>query len=200
ERVGDGRRLGRQAVGQREELLGGHRREVRPVGVRARERLVAVQQVLITQVLEAVEAQSALAAREDRAQEHSPAPRDARRELRLRPRLFEDPDRLVAADAREGRAWIAVEEGPGVRAADPARRDPQDRALWIELWLLGVAEFDGIHGGHERGSHAAPPNSSWSASNAFSADQRSRITRASARVMASGESCMKMLRPTEHPI
>ena len=39
-----------------------------------------------------------------------------------------------------------------------------------------------------------------SASNALSAAHRSRITRESARVIASGDGCMKMLRPTEHPI
>ena len=45
-----------------------------------------------------------------------------------------------------------------------------------------------------------PPSSSTSASWALSALHRSRITRESARVIASGDACMKMFRPTEHPI
>ena len=103
ERVGDGREIRRQVVGKRDQVLRRDRRDGGVVGVRARERVVSVQQVVLAQVLEALGAPTALAAREDRAQEHAVALGHAGRQVRVGTYLGERPDRLVAEHPR-GRA------------------------------------------------------------------------------------------------
>ena len=62
-----------QVVGQRDQVLDGDRRHGGELRVRARERVVPVEQVALAEVLEALAAPPALAAREDRAQEHAVA-------------------------------------------------------------------------------------------------------------------------------
>ena len=118
------------------------------------------------------------------------------------PHLLEDPDWLVAEDPGGWRLRIAVEEGPSVGAADPAGLDLEDRAFGIELRFRRLANLDRIDACHECSPHrtAPAPSSLCSAASALSAFQRSLITRDSALVMASGDLCMKMFRPTEHPI
>ncbi len=153
ERVGDGREIGREIVGQRDQVLRRDRRHRRPLGVRPGEGVVPVQQVVLAQVLEPLHTPPALAAREDRAEEHAVALGDAGREHRLGPHLREHADGLVAEHPRRGGPRVAVEERPRVRAADPARLDPQDRAARVELGLLGLAHLDRVHVGHERGPH-----------------------------------------------
>src|SRR6266480_2865599 len=121
--------------------------------------------------------------------------------MRARSQFLDDADRFVTQDPRCRRLRIAVKEGPGVRATDPAGFDPEDRALWIDIRLRRLADFHCIDGGHEGRPHRAAPTvtSSSNAANALRAGQRSLMTRESARVIASGERCMKMFRPTEQP-
>src|SRR5207253_5148828 len=122
--------------------------------------------------------------------------------MRARSELFDHADRLVTEDPRRRRLWVAVEECPGIRAADATGLDPQDGPLRIDVWLRRLSDFDQVDPGHERGSHRAAPTatSCSSAASALRAGQRSRMTRESARVIASGDLCMKMFRPTEQPI
>src|SRR5207249_3653065 len=165
-------------------------------------RVVPVEEVLVTEVLEAVHAPGAASAGEDRAQEHPVALFHPGGQDRIPADLLEDPHWLVTQHPRRRRPGIAIEERPGVGAADPARLHLQERALRVDFRLGRRADLHRVHAGHERRSHwaVARLSSSSRAARALSADHRSLITLASARVMASGERCMKMLRPTEQPI
>src|SRR5258706_9052684 len=109
--------------------------------------------MVLEELLDPVEAPPTHAAGQDRAEEHPVALRDAGWKVGLGPDLLEDPHRLVAQDPRRRRAWIAVEEGPDVGPADPARLDPQDPARALELALLGVSDLDRVDVGHEGGAH-----------------------------------------------
>src|SRR5207253_10136803 len=124
------------------------------------------------------------------------------RQHRLRPDLLQNADRFVTEDPRRRRFRVAVEEGPRISAADPARLDTEDRAPRVEHRLGRLADLHRVDARHEGGLHrvATVPSSCWRAPIALLAAHRSRITRDSARVMASGERCMKILRPTEQPI
>src|SRR5439155_5663316 len=118
------------------------------------------------------------------------------------PDLLQDAHRLVTQDPGSRGARVAVEERPGVRATDPACLDPQERAFRVEQRLGRGTDLHHVDAGHEGGLHraATEPSSCCSAAIALFAVHLSRITRDSARVMASGERCMKILRPTEQPI
>src|SRR5947208_15035529 len=114
--------------------------------------------------------------------------------MRARSELFDHADRLVTEDPRRRRLWVAVEECPGIRAADATSLDPQDGSLRIDVWLRRLSDFDQVDPGHERGSHraAAMPTFCSSSASALRAGQRSRVTRDSARVIASADSGMRM--------
>src|SRR5205814_10239800 len=122
--------------------------------------------------------------------------------MRARSELFDHADRLVTEDPRRRRLWVAVEECPGIRSADATGLDPQNGPLRIDVWLRRLSDFDQVDPGHERGSHraAAMPTSCSSSASALRAGQRSRITLESARVIAAGARCMKMVRPAAQPI
>src|SRR6266496_5706835 len=64
-RVRDRRQVRWQVVWQRDQVLDGDRRDRGPLGVRAREGIVAVQQVVLAEILEPVAAVEALPAGED---------------------------------------------------------------------------------------------------------------------------------------
>ena len=200
ERVRDGREVGGKVLRERDQVLHGDRWDRGQLRVGAEERVIAVQQVVLAQVLEPLDAPSALAAGEDRSEEHAVAALHVRREIGVGTHLLQHTDWLVPEHPGRGRPGIPVEERSRVGPADAACLHSEDRAGGRELRLLGVADLHRVHVGHERRSHRVPPSSSLRASYALSALQRSRITRERARVIASGESCMKMFRPTEHPI
>ena len=185
--------------GQRDQVLRRDRRHAGHLGVRAGERVVAVQQVVLAQVLEPLEAPAARPAGEDRAEEHPVARRDARRQDGVGPDLGEHADGLVAELPRHDRLRVAVEERARVGAADAARLDPEQRAGRVERGSAASSRtstsFTAVMNAAR--IRRAPPRS---AASALSAGHRSRITRESARVIASGFACMKMFRPTEQPI
>ena len=120
-------------------------------------------------------------------------------EFRLGADALEDADRFVTELPRGRSLRIPVEEGASVRAADAAGLDAKDRAGRVELRRRHIlADLHGVDRGHEGCAHH--PASSLIACRAFAAVHRSRMTRARARVIASGRVCMKMFLPTEHPI
>src|SRR2546421_529716 len=69
-RVRDGRQVGRQVRGKRDDVFHRDRRNRRVVRIGAGVRIVAVQQVLITEVLETFRAPPALPARQDRPEKN----------------------------------------------------------------------------------------------------------------------------------
>ena len=70
-RVRDGRQVGRQVRGKRDDVFHRDRRNRRVVRIGAGVRIVAVQQVLVTEVLETFRAPPAHPARQDRAEKNS---------------------------------------------------------------------------------------------------------------------------------
>src|SRR5207253_1269114 len=165
-------------------------------------RVVAVEKVLVAEVLQPVHAEAAAAAGEDRAEKDAVALLDPRREHGARADFLEDAYWFVTEDPRSRGAGIAVEERARVSAADAARFNAKERSLRIDPRLGHLADLDHVDAGHEGGLHRAAtvPTACFSSPMALLAVHRSRITLDSARVIASGERCMKMLRPTEHPI
>src|SRR2546425_6451945 len=202
ERVGDGRQVRRQVRGQRDDVLHGNRRHLRVLGVGAGKGIVAIEEVLVAEILKAFRAPAALPAGEDGAEKDSIAFLHTEWKVGPRPQLLDDADRFVTEDPRCRRLWIAVEEGPGVGAADAACLDLEDGALRVDIGLRRLADLHRVDAGHKGGPHRAAPTATSSsiAAKALRAGHRSLITRESARVMASGERCMKMFRPTEQPM
>ena len=100
---------------------GGHRRVL---SVRTRKRVVAIEQVMVAEILKALGAPAAFAARQDRAEKNPIALLYARRQLSRGTDVFDDAHRFVPKDPRSRRLRVAVEEGPGVSAADAAGLDP----------------------------------------------------------------------------
>src|SRR5438067_908686 len=199
ERIGDGREIRGKLRRKPDEVLrrdGWDRRELR---VRARIRVVAVQEVVLAQVLEPFDAPTTGAAREDRPEEHPITEGDTRWQHRVGPDALEHADGFVPELPRWRSLRVAVEEGASIRATDAARLHPKDGSGGIELrWRDILSDLDGVDPGHEGRAHH--PASSLIACRAFAAVQRSRMTRESALVIASGRGCMKMFRPTEHPM
>src|SRR5438477_12991842 len=119
--------------------------------------------------------------------------------MRARSELFDHADRLVTEDPRRRRLWVAVEECPGIRAADATGLDPLNGPLRIDVWLRRLSDFDQVDPGHERGSHrvAAMPTSCSCSAIALRAGTRSRTTLECARAIAAGDRCLIMFRPTE---
>ena len=153
EGVGHRGEVGRKVVRKGDQVLDrdrGHRRVLR---VGAGVGVIAVQQVLVAQVLEALHAEPAATARQDRAQENPVALLDAGRKLGTGSDLFQDADRLVAEDPGRRSPGVAVEEGARVRAADAARLDTKDRARGVEQRLVDGPDFDHVDAGHEGRLH-----------------------------------------------
>src|SRR5262249_37163376 len=128
ERVRHGGQVRREVRGEGDQVLDGDGWDGGVLRVSPWERVIAVKQVAVAEVLEAVRTPPAVTAGEDRPEEHAVAFIHPRGENRARANQLEDSDRLVAEDPRRRGPGIAVEERPGVGAADAAGLDAKDRA------------------------------------------------------------------------
>ena len=150
-----------QVVRERDQVLHRDRRHRRLLRVGAGERVVAVQQVVLAEVLEAVEAPAALAAREDRAEEH-PVALASRRAAAPRPGPTCSSTPTGSWPSTHG-AGALGSPLKNVRASVPQMPHASTRRIAPAGSSSGSSASrtsTAFDAGHERGPHASAPASS----------------------------------------
>src|SRR5256885_6380702 len=130
-------------------------RDYKVTGVQTCALPVAIEKMLVAEVLQPFHAKAAAPARQDRAKKDSVALLDARRQDRARPDLLDDSHRLVAQDPGRRGTRVAVEECSRVGAADPAGLDAKKRTFGIDARLRRFADLDRVDARHESRLHRA---------------------------------------------